>query len=416
MKRFLSAITLVALSVCVFAQVTITSSNYYKPGSVARDVYTVENDANDSVATANILTNPLIFDHSLETQFRVFNMVDTVVFAEPATEGKFTEETCSFADENGMRMHIKVTDEKAVCLGVSGALAQLGLNDDVEIAFEEPMDFMTFPALMNSQINSSAHGLYLEHISALQNAFTSMDASYGQMIYGFVTAEYDSIKIDIQVTYQSSIDENATLSLRGIRMMQGNYEYLRENRRYTYLTNMYMHRIGSDEFTIISDCTLTNSMFQMFFGTETINLGEALNSMMGMTFPMTSASVTLNYWIANDNYPIVEMSTNANLSHSKRLFVRYGENESEYDGDDFVKETEISINMFPNPTTDILNIEIENMDNGIMNIYSANGSLVKEVKLNGNHNSINVTELQSGCYFFKILYGDKEISGKFAKN
>lgn len=410
MKSFLSAIVLVAFSVCAFAQVTITSSNYYLPGRIAVDVYTVENDATDSVSNATLLATPLTFGNSLESQFGAYNMVDSVFYDEPATEGEFTEETCSFADENGMRMHIKVTDEKAVCLGVSGALAQLGLTDNLEVPFEDEMDVITFPAQLNSQTNSTAHGLYIEHISSLQESFNGF-GSYGPMIYNIVTDEYDSIMIDIQVTYSSNFDETGTLSLTGSRMMQGEYEYLRENRQYTYLTNMYMHRIDADEYTIINECTLTNPMFQMVLGSETINLGEAMSSMMGLTFPMTSTSVTLNYWRADDNYPIVEMVTNPNLTHTKHLAIRYEDHETS------CTEQEIAnIEIFPNPTTDILNIAVEDLEKGIMNIYSTNGAIVKEVNLNGNHNSINVNDLHNGCYFFRILYGNKEIKGNFAKN
>ena len=410
MKRFLSAIIFVALSVCVFAQVTITSSNYYQPGSAVRDNYKVGNDATDSVSNTNILTTPLKFGKSLETLFSGHGpeLVDTVLYDGPATEGEFTEETCSFADENGMRMHLKVTEGKAICLGVSGALAQLGLNDDIEVPFEEAMDVITFPAQLNSQTNSTAHGIYRENVSALQQSFSSM--GYG-MVYDFVAAEYDSIMIDIQVTYNSVFDEAGTLKLSGIRMMQGEYEYLRENRQYTYVTNMYMQRIGSTEFTIINECTLTDPMFALYFGSETINLGEALESFMRISFPMTSTSVSLNYWRADDNYPIVEMATNANLTYSKKIAIRYGVNDS-----DFVKEAEITANIYPNPTTDFLNIAIDDLDNGTMQIYSTNGSLVKEVILNNSHNSINVNDLHNGCYFYKIFYGDKEIKGNFAKN
>ncbi len=399
MKRFLSAILFVAFSVFAFAQVTITSSNYYQPGSMARDIYTVENDATDSVPTVNILTTPLTFGNSLESQFSAYNMVDSVYYNEPATEGEFTEETCSFADENGMRMHLKVTNEKAVCLGVSGALAQLGLTDNLEVPFEDEMDVITFPAQLNSHTNSTAHGLYLEHISALQNAFNNFGSS-GQMIYQFVAADYDSIMIDIDITYNSIFDETGTLTLAGSRMLQGEYEYLREKRYYSYITNMFMRNRTSGEFQNINDCTV--------YG---MNVGETLQGYYGMQFPITSATTTLNYWISNDNYPIVEITTNSNLTYTKHIAIRYEDHTS------LCSELEIAnIEIFPNPTTDILNIAIEDMENGIMNIYSTNGALVKEVQLNGSHNSINVTDLHNGCYFIRIYYGDKEIKGNFAKN
>ncbi len=400
MNKILYVLIFVALSTCTFAQVTITSSNYYQPGRTVRDVYAVENDANDSVSNGSILVTPLIFGNSLEAQFDVYNLTDTVVYAGPSTEGEFTDETCSFADENGMRMHLNVTDEKAVCLGISGALTQLGLNDNMEIEFDEPMEVISFPAVINSTKNSTAHGSYKDHVSELQSAINAMGGYYGSMIYSALVESYDSVMMDIQVTYNSSFDETGSLTLSGSRMMQGEYEYLRENRQYSYITNMYLRNITSGQYQNINDCVV--------FG---MNVGEVLQEYAGMQFPITSTTTTLNYWISNDNYPIVEMTTNADLTYTKHIAIRYEDHTT------FCSDLEFAnIEIFPNPTTDILNIAVEDMDNGIMNIYSTNGSLVKEVKLNGSLNSINVNDLHNGCYFFNILYGDKEISGKFAKN
>ncbi len=407
MKRLLSAFVLVAICATAFAQVTVTSSNYYGTGNTVRDTYVVANDLTDSVATTSIVNNPFVLDNSLRSLFEAYNMIDTAFYDEPRTEGEFTDETFSVADDNGMRMHIKVTDEKAVCLGISGALAQMGLNDDMELEFDEPMEVIEFPAALNSEKNSTAHGSYLKHISEMQNTFNAIQG--GSMIYGFVTAEYDSVSIDMQVTYNSTFDEAGTLTLSGDMMLQGVYEYLRENRQYTYITNMYLHRIGG-EFQNINECTLTNDLFAMYFGTATINLGEALSTMMGMNFPISSTTTTLNYWTANDNYPILEMITNANASGVKKLAVRYGENEV------CVESQIISANIYPNPTTDFLNIEMEEMGEATLRIYSVNGSLVKEDVLSGSHNSINVNALGNGNYFYTISCGDKEISGKFAKN
>lgn len=407
MKRLLSAFVLVAICVTAFAQVTVTSSNYYGTGNTVRDTYVVANDLTDSVATTSIVNNPFVLDNSLRSLFEAYNMIDTAFYDEPRTEGEFTDETFSVADDNGMRMHIKVTDEKAVCLGISGALAQMGLNDDMELKFDEPMEVIEFPAAFNSEKNSTAHGSYLKHISEMQNTFNAIQG--GSMIYGFVTAEYDSVSIDMQVTYHSTFDEAGTLTLSGDMMLQGVYEYLRENRQYTYITNMYLHRIGGD-FQNINECTLTNDLFAMYFGTATINLGEALATMMGISFPISSTTTTLNYWTANDNYPILEMITNANASGVKKLAVRYGENEV------CVESQIIPANIYPNPTTDFLNIEMEEMGEATLRIYSVNGSLLKEEVLIGSHNSINVNALGNGNYFYTISCGDKEISGKFAKN
>ena len=84
----------------------------------------------------------------------------------------------------------------------------------------------------------------------------------------------------------------------------------------------------------------------------------------------------------------------------KRLAVRYGENEV------CAEIQKISANIYPNPTTDFLNIEIEDLTDGTISIFSVNGSLVKEEKINGTHNSINVSTLRNGNYFFRKYFSN----------
>lgn len=410
MKRLLSALALVSICSLAFGQVVITSSNYYIPGNTVRDIFTVENDATDSIATSNFVSNPFNASNSLENVFGIYGLIDTIAYSEPNTEGEFIEETVSFANEAGMRMHIKVTDAKAVCLGVSGAIAEVGLTDDIEFPFDEPMDVISFPAELNSETHSNAHGQYLKHISEMQPIFDSI--TYGAQFYNMLIAEYDSIDIDISVTYSSLFDESGNMALTGDRMMQGTYEYLRENRQHTYVTNMYLHKIGEENFTDINECMLTISdpIMAYFLGGSSVNLGSVMNELMGISFPKTSTTTTLNYWIANDNYPIVEIETNADCSYAKKLAIRYGENQV------CVGTQEIAVSIYPNPTSDFLNIETEEMGQGSISIYSVNGSLVKEEKINGTHNSINVSSLRNGNYFFRISCGDIKINGNFAKN
>ena len=412
MKKLFAAFALAIICTSAFAQISITSTNYYGIGSTVRNISVVGNDQTDSVAITSIVKSPFVIDSAICTLFDAYYMIDTVVYKEPRTEGEFTDENFSFTDANGMSMHIKVTEEKAVCIGISGALAQIGLNDDMELKFEEPMDVILFPAVQNSHLEDSAHGIYKKHISEMQDAFNSFDSQMGPMIYSFLSAEYDSVLIDTKVNYSSDFNETGILKLLGYHMLKGRYEYLCETRQHSYVTNMLLHRINGTEFVDINQCTLTNSMFAYYFNSTTINIGETLRDMIGLSFPISSTSTTLNYWTTNDNYPIVEISTNADVTGAKKLAVRYGENEYE----DFVGTSNISTNIYPNPATDILNIAIEDMENGIMNIYSTNGALVKEVKLDGSHNSISVNDLHNGCYFFRISYGDKEIKGNFAKN
>lgn len=57
-----------------------------------------------------------------------------------------------------------------------------------------------------------------------------------------------------------------------------------------------------------------------------------------------------------------------------------------------------TFSLYPNPTTDQITIKTDGLNaNSTLNIYSANGKLVKEVSLNGNEN-VDVSALSPGIY------------------
>jgi len=73
-----------------------------------------------------------------------------------------------------------------------------------------------------------------------------------------------------------------------------------------------------------------------------------------------------------------------------------------------------SIVIYPNPTSDILNIE-NKTNKAISNIavYAINGILVKEQKQRNAMNAVSVSDLQSGVYFVKIQLSDQVLNYKF---
>ncbi len=75
-----------------------------------------------------------------------------------------------------------------------------------------------------------------------------------------------------------------------------------------------------------------------------------------------------------------------------------------------------AISLFPNPTTDILNIG--NTTGEIVNtisVYAINGALVKEVKSTTSINTISVADLHSGVYFVRLQLGKQVLNYKFIK-
>lgn len=69
------------------------------------------------------------------------------------------------------------------------------------------------------------------------------------------------------------------------------------------------------------------------------------------------------------------------------------------------------INVYPNPTSDV--VYIENLpDNSIIELYNINGILVKKC----NRGILNVSELESGVYYIRIISSDKVITKKIIKS
>jgi hypothetical protein len=77
---------------------------------------------------------------------------------------------------------------------------------------------------------------------------------------------------------------------------------------------------------------------------------------------------------------------------------------------------ENTIKLFPNPASDVLNIEnTTNSNVSTVSIYSISGALVKQINSENSIQSISVSELQTGLYFVKVQVNDEVKNFKFIK-
>jgi len=60
------------------------------------------------------------------------------------------------------------------------------------------------------------------------------------------------------------------------------------------------------------------------------------------------------------------------------------------------------IDIYPNPSDNILNIEIENPDNATLEIYNVNGKLIFSKALNSKFEKIDISGLSRGLYMVKV--------------
>lgn len=64
--------------------------------------------------------------------------------------------------------------------------------------------------------------------------------------------------------------------------------------------------------------------------------------------------------------------------------------------------TEVKFSIYPNPTTDVLNVELPaSANNTTIVVYSLTGVTVKQVQAKAGVNSISVSDLSAGTYFVK---------------
>lgn len=77
-----------------------------------------------------------------------------------------------------------------------------------------------------------------------------------------------------------------------------------------------------------------------------------------------------------------------------------------------------SLNVFPNPTTDFINIELpKSVSKRVMNIYNVEGRLVMSFDINSTQNThrIDVSSLALGLYKIELIDSDSKKQGKFVK-
>jgi len=75
----------------------------------------------------------------------------------------------------------------------------------------------------------------------------------------------------------------------------------------------------------------------------------------------------------------------------------------------------VKVNVFPNPATnDILNMELNENFTGVVSIYSILGGKVMEQEINGDQCQLNIKNLSSGNYIYKLMNGNTIFAqGKF---
>jgi Leucine-rich repeat (LRR) protein len=77
---------------------------------------------------------------------------------------------------------------------------------------------------------------------------------------------------------------------------------------------------------------------------------------------------------------------------------------------DYIEKS--SINVYPNPCDDIINLEIEDPNHAVIEIYNVNGSLIYSESLQSKFEKIDVSDFSKGVYLIKVKQEGTTIVGK----
>ncbi len=115
----------------------------------------------------------------------------------------------------------------------------------------------------------------------------------------------------------------------------------------------------------------------------------------------------------------VVYSTNTGINGSEAQGVQQPFEISVVTGLEEAKGIILNLSAYPNPTTDFLNLKVENYktENLTYQINDINGKLLETKKIEGSETSIVMSDLPPAVYFLKVIQGDKEVKTfKIIKN
>ena len=76
-----------------------------------------------------------------------------------------------------------------------------------------------------------------------------------------------------------------------------------------------------------------------------------------------------------------------------------------------VKGINLTVSAYPNPTTDFLNLKVENFNNQNLSyqLFDMSGKLLETKKLEGDQTTIGMSNLAHATYFVKVVQNNNEV-------
>jgi len=167
---------------------------------------------------------------------------------------------------------------------------------------------------------------------------------------------------------------------------------------------IYPNSTHYDTIAIVDSVYLENSLKKVRLNVNTIYPGndkltfiEGVGTNVGIDYQVN------NYFLDNFGCTYMLCSYKNNQLFYKNSYVDTCY--IEWDGIAENKAIMNRINVFPNPTNDILNIQLSLFSKGTIVIYNSIGQIAKAINIDKNNLSLDISSWNKGIYFIRLFDG-----------
>ena len=161
--------------------------------------------------------------------------------------------------------------------------------------------------------------------------------------------------------------------------------------------------IGNNaQFQFLTSGSLLNYQWQMDVGTGYVNLSNAGQFSGADTNLLMVSNVNMANNNTNFRCIITESSTCKDITNSVKLFVSSGTS--------IIEQTNSLVNLYPNPTSDFVTINLANKSKGQVIVLDLLGKVVLNKEFNSNQIQLSLKSIESkGTYLVKIIDSNGDV-------
>ncbi len=365
-----------------YCQITIVRSDVFDLGDEIPRIYYAYEQESESCHVDSIIDDPVVFDDFVFP----FVDIDTLIYQDPSESdlnGLYEGATCSYMTRDGYVMHLGIADDAIKLVGIQGELPMTG--DPMNLVFVDTLILGTYP--FNFEDNHSDIGTAIEkqHISAFESIIP-------EEYYSTVSGLYDTVLFVMDLNVNVNYDEFGDMQFVGDSNLNGTFSYLRENGRLRTRTDVKLRSKFSGVYTPLADI-------------------PGIGDQLPMELPILDTTCTYKYWTKDMKSPLaeIELNTAYDMVYSATFRYAYLSSVPEF--------TKLNHNVYPNPTSEVLNVSVDDFNGGAIEIFSIDGRKVVETVLTSNNSVLDLQMLKAGNYIYRISDSNElpVAGGKFIK-